>query len=112
MRTHDATRHPVKICALSIGRTVRFRSGFSFQLGVAVRRYRTEVVIPLDHEIMLHLPEDMPTGRAVIVVQVLEESDPDDASGSSEDEFVELLGMNRHDMEWWEEFEDEPVLGH
>jgi hypothetical protein len=76
-----------------------------------VRRYRTEVVIPADRSIVLHLPQDLPEGRATIVVQVEDDSDGTDSLGLGEDELGDVLGLNRHDIEWWEEFEDEPAWG-
>jgi len=77
-----------------------------------VRRYTTEVVIPLDREIMLQLPPDMPVGRAVIVVLAEEGADVTPLNGTPEDEFSDLLGGNRQDMEWWDEFEDQPAFEH
>jgi hypothetical protein len=68
------------------------------------------VVIPADRAIVLHLPPDLPEGRATIVVQVEDDSDTDPL-GHGDDELGEVLGLNRHDIEWWEEFEDEPAWG-
>jgi hypothetical protein len=76
-----------------------------------VRRYRTEVVIPPDRALVLHLPEDLPEGRAIVMIQVEEEVDLDtDLDGDGHD-LEDVLDVHAHDMEWWEEFEDEPVRG-
>ena len=64
-----------------------------------MRRYRTEIHIPPDRTIVLHLPPDLPEGRAIITVQV-EEPEAADALGAESD-------PDRQDIEWWEEFEDD-----
>ena len=76
-----------------------------------MRRYRTEVVIPADREIVLQLPQDLPEGRAILVIQVEEAPSSLDPSVQGDDELGELLSRDRHDIEWWDEFDDEPVLG-
>ena len=61
-------------------------------------RYRTEIVVPADRYVCLQLPGHLPEGRATVTVQYhdprpepRDEADPD-----------------REDIEWWEEFDDEP----
>lgn len=65
-----------------------------------MRTYRTEIVIPDDRYIALQLPPDLPPGRAVVTV-VVEATDLPDASPLEAD-------PDRDDVEWWEEFGDEP----
>ncbi|MEO6808489.1 MAG: hypothetical protein ABI353_05195 [Isosphaeraceae bacterium] len=67
-----------------------------------MRRYRTEIVIPPDHFIGLHLPPHLPEGRAVITVIVLDH-DPETAALAEAE-------SDRQDIEWWEEFDDETDL--
>lgn len=65
-----------------------------------MRRYRTEIVIPEDRLLTLHLPEDLPQGRAIVTIELSQVEDPDDPSS--------LDGFDpRHDIEWWEEFGDD-----
>jgi hypothetical protein len=61
-----------------------------------VSRYRTEIVIPPDRMITLHLPLHLPLGRAVVTVHS-EEPNATLPQNSEDD---------REDIEWWEEFED------
>jgi hypothetical protein len=63
-----------------------------------VRRYRTEIVIPADRYIGLHLPPDMLEGRAIVTISIVES---DVVEAVPEEDFV------RHDIEWWDEFEGE-----
>jgi hypothetical protein len=63
-----------------------------------VRRYRTEIVIPQDRIVELHLPENLPTGRAVVTVLIVDSQPGDDSVGTDHD---------RQDIEWWEEFGDD-----
>ncbi len=70
-----------------------------------MRRYRTEVVIPEDRYVALQLPADLPAGRAVITVSIVEEAvEPVSEHREAEDrEEIERLD----DIEWWEEFGDD-----
>lgn len=71
-----------------------------------MRRYRTEVVIPADRCLTVQLPDSLPTGRAVLIVQAEEFEatlDPDLDEGLDPD-----LNPDPDDIEWWEEFEDDP----
>ncbi len=71
----------------------------------ALSRYRTEILIPEDRVLVLHLPEELPVGRAIVVVEPFETgSEPTD--GWHEDDLSEVFDLERGDMEWWEEFED------
>lgn len=67
--------------------------------GPPLRRYRTEIVIPPDRFIGLHLPPYLPEGRAVITVVVLDHDPEGGARAETE--------SDRQDIEWWEEFGDE-----
>jgi hypothetical protein len=70
-----------------------------------VRRYHTEVVIPADRTLVLHLPNDLPEGDATLIVQMVEPSIRD-ASCDHDDDLTDLLHVKDQDIEWWEEFED------
>ncbi|HWE38658.1 MAG TPA: hypothetical protein VG406_19065 [Isosphaeraceae bacterium] len=62
-----------------------------------MRRYQTEVFIPADRSLSLQLPANVPAGRAVVTILVVE---PEAAeAGGNEGE------LDRQDIEWWEEFE-------
>lgn len=63
-----------------------------------MRRYRTEVVIPEDRLVALHLPAGLPVGRAVVTVELVEEREAEPASA----------GGCGPGIEWWEEFGDAP----
>jgi hypothetical protein len=65
-----------------------------------VRRYRTEIVIPPDRYIGLQLPAHLPEGRAILTV-VVQEPEPGDAAAPEAD-------VEGQDIEWWEEFDEEP----
>jgi hypothetical protein len=68
-----------------------------------MRRYRTEIHIPADHAILLHLPAHLPEGRATVTVVVADaEEDP---AGS--EAFAAEVDLEGQDIEWWEEFEGE-----
>lgn len=65
-----------------------------------MRRYSTEVFVPADRHVVVQLPDGMPEGRAIIVVQTLEARDDADGPFLDEDD-------DRDDIEWWDEFDDE-----
>ena len=65
-------------------------------------RYRTEVDVPPDRYVCLQLPHHMPTGRATVTVYVHGDHDDDDGPGPEPGEPA------ADDVEWWEEFDDEP----
>ena len=67
-----------------------------------MRRYRTEIHIPADRSITLHLPAHLPEGRATLTVLVADEAEETPYEGVSPD--LELEGQ---DIEWWEEFEED-----
>jgi hypothetical protein len=67
-----------------------------------VRRYRTEIVIPADGVVGLHLPSHLPAGRAIVTVLIVEPEPGDDPAS---------VGDEAHDMEWWEEFGNESEDG-
>ena len=62
-----------------------------------VQQYRTEIVIPPDHYVCLQLPPDLPEGRAIVTV--LSQS-PEPAEPAEPE-------LDRQDIEWWDEFEDD-----
>jgi hypothetical protein len=68
---------------------------------LAVRRYRTEIVIPADRTIQIQLPEDLPEGRAVVLVEILER-DPWETDAPDH-------GVDHDDIEWWDEFGDDDM---
>jgi hypothetical protein len=59
--------------------------------------YRTEVVIPTDRVLVLHLPDDMPLGQAVVTVRVEEP-----ATAPVPQPLTETLDLDNQDMEWWD----------
>lgn len=63
-------------------------------------RYQTEVVVAPDRYLCLQLPASIPEGRATIIVLV-EEHEPAEAGPTGEPD------LDRQDIEWWEEFEEE-----
>jgi hypothetical protein len=65
-----------------------------------MRRYRTEIHIPADRAILLHLPPDLPEGRAFVTVIVADE--PEAGSDETAPPEADLEGQ---DIEWWEEFD-------
>lgn len=62
-----------------------------------MRRYSTEIHIPADRRVTLQLPDDLPEGRAFVIVQVAESAGDTWAPHDDED---------RHDIEWWDEFDE------
>jgi hypothetical protein len=68
-----------------------------------MRRYRTEIHIPADHAILLHLPAHLPEGRATVTVVVADE----DEGAAGADAFAAEVDIEGQDIEWWEEFEGE-----
>lgn len=67
-------------------------------------RYRTEIVVPSDRVVTLHLPDDFPEGRARLVVEVAE---PAEFGGELEPSDADLAA---DDIEWWDEFEGDEVI--
>jgi hypothetical protein len=67
-------------------------------------RYRTEIEIPEDRYVCLHLPAHLPVGRATVTV-VFHDAPP--AAMLNPDP----LEPDHEDIEWWEEFDngDEPI---
>ncbi len=65
-----------------------------------MRRYRTEIVIPENRQVTLHLPEELAVGRAIVTIDLSLEDELDDPMQGD--------GLDpRHDFEWWEEFGDD-----
>ena len=61
-------------------------------------RYRTEIFVTADRYVCLQLPDFLPEGRAMVTVTI--ETDDLDL-GRPEAE------VDRQDIEWWEEFDEE-----
>ncbi|GIW86785.1 MAG: hypothetical protein KatS3mg108_1109 [Isosphaeraceae bacterium] len=73
-------------------------------MDLAVRSYRTEVVVPEDRVLLLHLPDDLPAGRALVMIQALDAETVEPEC----DDLADALDLDRADMEWWElETDDE-----
>lgn len=68
--------------------------------------YRTEVIVPPDRYLCLQLPSHLPEGRVIVTVTVHAPapSGPLTSSGTSSEPPDDI---DREDIEWWEEFEDE-----
>ena len=69
--------------------------------------YRTEILINSDRYVCLQLPDSVPEGEATVTVE---------CHGRDLDQPAELLdhGLDpdREDIEWWDEFNDEPPKTH
>ena len=65
--------------------------------------YRTEIDIPADRYVCLQLPAHLPPGRATVTITVHE---PVTAGLQSDSD----LDLDRQDIEWSDEFEDDPEL--
>lgn len=68
-----------------------------------MRRYRTEILIPADRHIHIQLPDQWPEGLARLIIEVVD-PEPAQSTQSADREFNSL---DSHDMEWWEEFDEE-----
>jgi hypothetical protein len=66
-----------------------------------VLRYRTQIEIPADRCVCLLLPRDFPEGPATVTFQSFAAT-PIGAHPDREPD------PDRDDIEWWEEFDDEP----
>src|SRR5260221_13611525 len=63
-------------------------------------RYRTEIFVPNDRYVCLQLPDYLPEGKAVVIIQFEDPDKPDPAPGAVDD-------SGRHDdIEWWEEVDE------
>jgi hypothetical protein len=63
-------------------------------------RYQTEIFIAADRYVCLQLPDYLPEGKAVVTVLVEGAGEPGPGPGNGDD-------PDRHDIEWWDEFNDE-----
>jgi hypothetical protein len=69
-------------------------------------RYRTEIVVPADRFLSLQLPPGFPEGPAAVTVHVhLEPADPE---AGRPDDAAPDDDPDHEDIEWWDEFEDDP----
>lgn len=66
--------------------------------------YRTEIIVPPDRYVCLQLPPNLPPGRALVTVLVLDAHPSDAEPGSPAGSDLEL---DRQDIEWWDEFEED-----
>lgn len=66
-----------------------------------MRRYRTEILIPADRTVVLHLPPHLPEGRAAVIVLV-----EDDPAHPADEPLDDLHHHDQLDIEWWDEFDD------
>ncbi len=64
-------------------------------------RYRTEIVIPRDRVLIIHLPDDLPEGAATLLVESASLANAPMGPTSSDDD--------REDIEWWENLDDSAV---
>ncbi len=65
-------------------------------------RYQTEIVIPPDRYVCLQMPATFPEGTAIVTVLA---DEPDGSAAVPPRE----VDPDRQDIEWWDEFEDEPA---
>lgn len=66
------------------------------------RHYRTEILIPADRVVVLHLPDDIPPGPAVVRVEAgppAAEADPEDVPFEGH---ARVHEDDRQDIEWWD----------
>jgi predicted HD phosphohydrolase len=63
-------------------------------------RYQTDVHVSADRYVCLQLPTYFPEGRAVVTVTIETEASPSASQASSEE-------VDREDIEWWDEFDEE-----
>ena len=65
-------------------------------------RYQTEIFIAADRYVCLQLPDYLPEGKAVVTILIEGLDEPGPGLGTVDE-------PDRHDIEWWEEFDDEGV---
>jgi hypothetical protein len=66
-------------------------------------RYQTEIHISDDRYVCLQLPTYFPEGRAVVTVTI-------EAEGQASPGSTPVEEIDREDIEWWDEFDEE--IGH
>lgn len=64
-------------------------------------RYKTEIVIPDDRFIAIQLPDALPRGRAVVIVEC-----EDPLLLSASDENGDESDLDGNDIEWWDDFDE------
>jgi hypothetical protein len=69
-----------------------------------VFEYRTEIVVPPDRYVCLQLPANLPPGRATVTVLLIDVPASEGESGTAAGSDLEL---DRQDIEWWDEFEED-----
>lgn len=69
-------------------------------------QYRTEFIVPPDRYLCLQLPSHLPEGKVSVTVTVLEPAarDPHPSMRPKSEPEDDL---DRQDIEWWEEFEED-----
>jgi len=75
-----------------------------------VSQYRTEFIVPPDRYLCLQLPPHLPEGKVTVTVTVHEPS-PIERSPSSKPQSEAEDDLDRQDIEWWEEFEEDGKHG-
>jgi hypothetical protein len=71
-----------------------------------VSQYRTEFIVPPDRYLCLQLPPHLPEGKVTVTVTVHEPA-PADRGPSSRPDSEPQDDLDRQDIEWWEEFEED-----
>ena len=67
-------------------------------------RYRTEISIPPDRYVCVQLPAYLPEGRAQITITFHE-------TEGSENHYTGESDVDRQDIEWWDEFDENIPTG-
>ena len=68
--------------------------------------YRTEFIVPPDRYLCLQLPAQLPEGKVTVTVTVHAPAPPDPGP-SSEPKSEAEDDLDRQDIEWWEEFDED-----
>jgi predicted HD phosphohydrolase len=66
-------------------------------------RYQTEIHVSADRYVCLQLPTYFPEGRAMVTVTI-------EAEGQTSSLSSPVDEVDREDIEWWDEFDEE--IGH
>ncbi|CAN5910776.1 hypothetical protein BH23PLA1_BH23PLA1_25320 [soil metagenome] len=66
-----------------------------------MRSYQTEIRIPADRYLHLRLPDQLPEGKAVLIVEMVDPAPTDPETIPD----AELGPFDPEEFEWWEEFD-------